>query len=794
MITGHVDQLRAALADRYSLERELGQGGMATVYLAHDVKHGREVAVKVLRPDLAATLGPERFLREIRIAAQLHHPHILGLHDSGEASGFLYYVMPYVTGDSLRQRLSHSGELPIGDAVRILRDVADALAYAHEQGVVHRDIKPENVLLSGRHALVADFGVAKAVSEAGTAGAGGGRQGFTTAGVALGTPAYMAPEQAAADPHVDHRADIYALGIMGYELLAGQPPFSGGSPQSVLAAHVTQTPAPLEIRRPSCPPALTAMIMRCLEKKPADRWQSAGELVAQLEAVLTPSGGTTPTDSRLQAAARESPSGIRRSQVAAALAVAVLLASAWWRFGAARHGSRPDRIAVLPIENTTHDTSRDYLADGLTRELISSLTAANVRVIGYRSVAHYRGSEATLRQVASDLQVDAIAVGSILRAGDRLQVALELTDPQTGENLWAETYTVGPEELAGLSNRAARTVAARLGATIGADREARLREAPRVDPEAYAAYLRGKAEAERYTLESFRHSIAHFERAVEIDSTFAPAWAGLGYALEIGISYAFIPAADGHARAASAIDRALVLDAGSGLAHLARAELLLLRDLDFTGADQAYRTAIDLAPTSEAYQMYGWFLDEHRGRYADAVRMLEKAVELDPSSALMHGDLAWRLLAAGQVDRARQEVRVAMAVDSSYPESEWILAMIHSQMGQYDSAMAELTRYAARSGRQVLGLRGAVLAHLGRVEEARALLHTLERQSGREGPWGGAHRAELLLALGEPDSALAVLKTSADRREWWYGFNYRWAPLRTDPRYQALLRQIGAVR
>ena len=786
--------LAEALSARYVLERELGQGGMATVYLARDLKHDREVAVKVLRPELAASLGAERFLREIHIAAQLHHPHILGLHDSGEASGFLYYVMPYVKGDSLRQRLAQSGELPIGDAVRILRDVADALAYAHEQGVVHRDIKPENVLLSGRHALVADFGVAKAVSEAGGPGAGGERPDLTTAGVALGTPAYMAPEQAAADPHVDHRADIYALGVMGYELLAGQPPFSGGSPQSVLAAHVTQAPAPLEIRRHSCPPALSAMIMRCLEKKPADRWQSAGELVAQLEAVLTPSGGTTPTDSRLLAGGRKPSSRIRLLQVAGALAAAVLLAAAWWRFGTARPGRHLERLAVLPIENATRDTSRDYLADGLTRELISSLTAANVHVIGYRSVAHYRGTAATLRQVASDLEVDAIAVGSILRAGDRVQLALELTDPRNGENLWAETYTAGPDELPGLSNRAARTLAARLGATIGADHEVRLREAPRVHPEAYAAYLRGKAEAERYTLESFRRSIAHFERAVEIDSSFAQAWAGLGYALEIGISYDFIPRVQGHARAASAIDRALALDPGSGLAHLAQAALLLLRDLNFTGADQAYRTAIDLAPTSEAYEMYGWFLDEHRGRYADAVRMLEKAVELDPSSALMHGDLAWRLLAAGQVDRARQEVRVAMAVDSSYPESEMTLAMIHAQMGQYDSALAELTRYEARSGRPVPGVRAAVLAHLGRVREARALLHELERRSDREGSWGGAHRAEVLLALGETDSALAVLKASADRRVWWFGFNYRWAPLRKDPRYQALLRQIGAVQ
>ncbi len=214
------DRLTTALSGRYDIERELGAGGMATVYLAQDRRHERRVALKVLRPELAATLGPERFLREIRIAANLTHPHILPVHDSGEAGGFLYYVMPYIEGESLREKLEREGELPVDEAVRILREIADALAHAHGRGVVHRDIKPDNVLISGRHAMVMDFGVAKAVSEA------TGREKLTTAGVALGTPSYMAPEQASADPTTDHRADIYALGAMAYELLAGRPPFT----------------------------------------------------------------------------------------------------------------------------------------------------------------------------------------------------------------------------------------------------------------------------------------------------------------------------------------------------------------------------------------------------------------------------------------------------------------------------------------------------------------------------------------------------------------------------------------
>ena len=282
------ERLSTALADRYRIEREIGAGGMATVFLAEDVRHRRKVAIKVLRPELAATMGPDRFLREIEIAAQLQHPHILPLLDSGDADGFLFYVMPYVQGESLRDRLAREHELPVHDALRIVTEIADALAHAHAHGVVHRDIKPDNILLSGRHALVADFGVAKAVSEA------SGRLTLTSVGVALGTPTYMAPEQASADPALDHRVDIYALGILAYELLAGRPPFTGRTAQEVLAAHMTRAPEPIRTFRGSVSPALEATVLRCLEKHPADRWQTTSDLLAQLEPLATSSGGMIP--------------------------------------------------------------------------------------------------------------------------------------------------------------------------------------------------------------------------------------------------------------------------------------------------------------------------------------------------------------------------------------------------------------------------------------------------------------------------------------------------------------------
>ncbi|MGH7536394.1 MAG: bifunctional serine/threonine-protein kinase/formylglycine-generating enzyme family protein, partial [Gemmatimonadales bacterium] len=341
-MTDLVDQLSTALGDRYQLEpgpdgrpRVLGSGGMAIVYLARDLKHDRPVAVKVLRAELAAALGAERFLREVRIAAHLQHPHILSVLDSGEFSTAagppgLFYVMPFVDGESLRDRLARESELPIGEAVRILAEVVDALAFAHAHGIVHRDIKPENVLLSGRHALVADFGVAKAV----TAASGASGPTLTTAGIALGTPAYMAPEQATADPHADHRVDLYAVGLLGYEMLTGQLPFRAHTPQALLAAQITATPQPLTELRPATPAGLAAAIMRCLEKHPADRWQTAGELLAALESQITPTGGSPAGGARAIAGAAGTPGRRRRVLIPAVVAGFPLLAAlAWWLAG-----------------------------------------------------------------------------------------------------------------------------------------------------------------------------------------------------------------------------------------------------------------------------------------------------------------------------------------------------------------------------------------------------------------------------------------------------------------------------
>lgn len=437
--------LLAALADRYAIERELGAGGMATVYLAQDLKHHRKVALKVLRPDLAATMGADRFLREVTIAANLQHPHILPLYDSGEAGGFLYFVMPYIEGQTLRDRLHRERELPVADAVRILRDVTDAMATAHAKGVVHRDLKPENIMLSGRHALVADFGVAKAVSEA------TGRNTLTTAGVALGTPSYMAPEQATADPLTDHRADLYALGVIAYEVLTGQPPFVRGTPQALLAAHVTEAPVAVTERRSAIPAPLATIIMRCLEKKPADRPQNADELLAVLETLMTSSGGMTPTDTRpVQAVtppAAAAPVVLRRwvRPVAIAAGIAVLALGAWFGRGLMKPKSNLRKltpIVVLPFEVRTSDPALQSMGIDAAERIAGAIQQAAIgEVVPYRSEdksAIFTAKRG--RAVVQETGAGTLVVGTITQRGAEIELEARVVRAGDLKTIW----TLGP--------------------------------------------------------------------------------------------------------------------------------------------------------------------------------------------------------------------------------------------------------------------------------------------------------------------------------------------------------------
>ncbi|MDH5804727.1 MAG: serine/threonine-protein kinase, partial [Gemmatimonadota bacterium] len=427
-MTNPVEILNGALEGRYLVEREIGSGGMATVYLAEDIRHKRKVAVKVLRPELASILGANRFLREVEIAAQLQHPHILTLIDSGAADGILYYVMPFIEGESLRGKLEREKELPVGDAVRIVREIVDALVKAHATGVVHRDIKPDNILLSGRHAIVTDFGIAKALSEA-----TGGRN-VTETGMALGTPTYMAPEQAVADPNVDHRADIYAVGVLAYEMLTGTPPFGGANVQAVLSAHVTQTPKAVTETRPTVPAQLGALVMKCLEKKPADRWQTAEELHAELERYATPSEGTVP----VEPASKKRP--VLKALAEAGVIIAVALAGVFFFNRSDENATviqSGDRLAVIPFAPTSEDSSLSRLGRDLVVLLTRNLDGVgDIEVVDHTTVLAKTGDEnrryslAEAAEMGRDLGAATILHGSLVRVSDQvvLDVGLFETD------------------------------------------------------------------------------------------------------------------------------------------------------------------------------------------------------------------------------------------------------------------------------------------------------------------------------------------------------------------------------
>jgi eukaryotic-like serine/threonine-protein kinase len=626
-VTESFDRLTRALADHYRLERELGAGGMATVYLAHDLKHDRKVAVKVLREELSASLGKERFLREIKVAAALQHPHILPLYDSGAADGLLFYVMPYVDGLSLRDKLTKAGELPIGDAVRILRDIADALSEAHRHGVVHRDLKPENVMLRGRHALVMDFGVAKALSDA------TGRQSLTTVGVALGTPTYMAPEQAVADPHVDHRADLYAFGVVAYELLAARPPFTGASPQQILAAHVTAAAEPVTTHR-TMPPALAALVMRCLEKRPADRWQSAEELITQLE-VLTPSGGITPTATQPVAAAAAPRS--RRGPLAVVLGGLVVLLGlgAWWAThsgpAAGSDGGVPTatakRVGVLPFASRSRDTSDAYLGDGMATDLTTTLAGmTGLHVVSRSSAFALRGK--TAREAGNALTADAMVEGTVGKVDGTLRVTVSLVNVADEAMLWSQRYDVTEKDLYALQDSAAAAIASVLGVGLARRADPGLAAHRTANPEAHDLVLRGQFLVEQNAEAGLRQAITLFQHAAALDSMYAAPWNGIAQAwFFLADTYLAPRAAVPPMRAA--VDKALALDPTSAWAHALNGALLNTYILDYAAAEREFLKAIALDSTAPLAGDYGWLLHA-RGLDDSALAVVRRARRHNP--------------------------------------------------------------------------------------------------------------------------------------------------------------------
>jgi len=739
--------LAAALADRYTIERELGRGGMATVYLAEETKHGRKVAIKVLRPGLAASLGAERFLREIGIAARLSHPHIVPLIDSGEAGGSLYYVQPHVPGGSLRDRLERERRLPVKDVLRIAQEVGAGLDYAHRNGFVHRDVKPENILFADGHAVLADFGVARACYAPGSAPA---TDVVTDAGFAVGTPEYMSPEQASGEPNLGNPSDVYSFACVVYEMLAGEPPLRGAGARATMAKHVTEVPRPVRALRPEVPAALERALGKALAKDPAERFPSIAEFTAALQADA-PAGPPSPAATR--------------------------------------------SIAVLPFVNASPDPENEYLSDGITDELIDALAKiAGLRVSSRTSVFALKGKPLDVRAVGALLGASVVLEGTVRQAAQKLRITAQLSSTDDGRLLWSQRFDRKLADVFAIQDEIADTIVSTLRATMFAELSEHVPRRYTENLDAYGLYLKGRYAWGKRTQEGVAEAIRFFERAIAADPDYAPAYAGLGDSYALDVDYRSIPVAEAYARAKDYARKALALDEALPSAHASLAWSLFVYDWDWEGADREFRRAIELNPRYASAHQWFAFLLASRGEHEAALLEGLTALELDPASVSIQRGVGWLYYYARRYDQARDHLGRAIEMNPMAVESYRILGMTLALQGEW--------REAERLLRETLTLPGAdaytkatlgwVLARAGKRAEAEPLLNELEG-AARQGYVSPVAFAILYIGLGDVGRALAWVERAYDDRRGWLAYmkvNAMFDPLREEPRFQALLKKM----
>jgi len=752
-MTAPPERLSAALANRYRIERELGQGGMATVYLARDLRHKREVAIKVLRPDLASALGPERFLKEIETTANLRHPNILPLYDSGEADGFLFYVMPFIEGESLRDRLNREQQLPVDTALKIAREAAEALGYAHTRGVIHRDIKPENILLESGHAVVADFGIAKAVSTL----EGGG---LTQTGLAVGTPAYMSPEQILAESALDGRSDLYSLGCVLFEMLTGEPPFAAATTQRTIARRLTERPPVLAQSHPGLPPHLSNALERVLATEPAERPATAVDFTASLSAWPI-STETQPVISRTTGSTRS----VRRDT--------------------------PSRgLVVLPFVNRSPDSADEYFSDGLTEEIISDLAGVKaLSVISRSSAMRFKGTTKDVRTIGRELGVQYVLEGSVRKAGSNLRITAQLVDAEADAQLWSEKYGGTLDDVFEVQERVSREIVKALGVTLSSSEDQRLAARPIQDVRAFELFLQARHEIRGFTTVARGKELAR--QAMEIEGKTAPllwllAWADVSL-VKVGLADPAILkecAVQADALIAMAPDAAygyglhgyISFERGNHAESVRYFRAALERDPNDTDsmfwmivaywnaghADrvgplvQRMMTVDPLgAPSWLAQGVTAWFT----GRLAEALAPHRRALELDPQGFLVRWSVGYTFALVGDLTDAAEQAQWCKAAGPQVPYT-W----------QLDSLVASLR-----------GDRAGGLAGLAPVNTAPLDFHLT------------FHLAESFAMAGAVDRALAVLEESVDKGFYAYTFMKEYcpflAPLRGLPEFERIMEK-----
>jgi serine/threonine-protein kinase len=738
-------ELRDALAERYRLEREVGRGGMATVFLAHDLKHDRSVALKLLHPDLATALGPARFHREIMLAARLQHPHILTVLDSGESAGQLWFTMPFVEGESLRDRLNREMQLPVEDALRIAREAAEALDYAHRHGVIHRDVKPDNIMLTESHALVTDFGIARAL--------GGPDQPLTQSGVVIGTPAYMSPEQASGIRDVDARTDVYALGCVLFEMLAGEPPYTGPTPQAIMARALTETPRPIHPMRLAVPEALDAVIAKATATTPSDRYGSAAEFARALE----------PQPTAL-AAKRWRHRGRRIGLWAGALLV-VLGAGTW----IGSHIRAPQAsvdppidprhiVAVLPFRNLSADTSQDYFAEGITEEIngqVSRISA--LRVLGRGATAPYEHTPDRLHRLNTDLGVGTVVEGTTRLEGQRARIGVSLTDTHTGQTLWSDQYDRDLRDVLLVEGDVAKQIAAALAAALTPSEARSIGRKVTQNAEAYDLYLRSTSLSVVSAAQN-QAGIELLQQAIRKDSTFAPAWAGLGSRYGFAAEYSTATYYDSGLAAAS---RAVALDSDLPFGHFVRGDMLSAVGR-IEPARLEYLKALELDPNEAPSMADLSVLEAILGRYDESLNWALRSVPLLPNRPAAYFHVSLSLILLGDQVASERWLTAAAHRFPDTPRLEMTVAWLDCIRGRGEDALDRARRVVAahpddNEARNML----ANLAVATGAPEAKTVIEPLYRGAPEGQGWimWESYRslyALLLSNLGERESAQAL--------------------------------------
>ncbi len=738
----HTGAITAALADRYAIERSIGRGGMATVFLARDLKHDRPVAVKVLNPELAASIGPSRFLREIRIAAKLTHPSILPLHDSGQAGAFLYYVMPYVEGESLAARLRRDVQLPVDEVLAITQAVAAGLDYAHAQGVIHRDIKPDNILFNAGTAVLTDFGIAKAVSAA-----GGER--LTETGMVLGTPAYMSPEQAGAEAHIDGRSDIYSLACVVYEMLTGQPPFGGPNVQSILLRHMTDPVLSLRTVRPSLSEAIERAVMRSLSKVPMDRFATAGAFAEALAAAEAPASRDVPT------------------------------------------------IAVLPFANLSPDPVDAYFSDGLTAEIISDLSQiASLRVISRTSVMQFKGTDKDIRTIGRELHARYLLEGSVQRAGDSLRITAQLVDASSDTQMWSDKFSGGMKDVFDIQEQVSTAIARALRLQLTAEESDAIAARPIANVHAYERYLRARNDIWRFTEEAIVHALHYLQDALETVGDNVLLYAAIAEA------YYVFPHIGGNEpdacleRVKECATKIFELEPESPYGHWFHG---LLQWKQRGGAQEGVRhlkRALQLQPNDVAILQWYGFFSATAGQCSASETCVQKLFELDPLSPLSHRNRGWLQLMQCRADSALDSLHRAYQMDSGNPQLRLLYLYALACNQRFDDACALAARMIKDTPNNVWTWIGRFYCNALQGERRKALRGVTEKfqQAARWGESYSFHVAECYALLDERTLALEWLENATSRGFINYPFLAEGAPflanVRSEPRFQTLLARV----